>query len=49
MTKILDSKGNEIRLNSAEEKVVERFNSYKSAFEDTSKQLTDLIYTYRKK
>ena len=30
-------------------KVVERFNSYKSAFEDTSKQLTDLIYTYRKK
>lgn len=27
MTKILDSKGNEIRLNSAEEKVVERFNA----------------------
>ena len=30
-------------------KVVDRFNSYKSAFENTSQQLTDLIYTYRKK
>ena len=30
-------------------KVVDRFNSYKSAFEDTSQQLTNLIYTYRKK
>ena len=30
-------------------KVVDRFNSFKSAFENTSKKLTDLIYEYRKK
>ena len=30
-------------------KVVDRFNSFKSAFEGTSQKLTDLIYTYRQK
>ena len=30
-------------------KVVERFNSFKLAFEGTSQKLTDLIYTYRQK
>ena len=30
-------------------KVVERFNSFKSAFEESSQKLTDLIYAYRQK
>ena len=30
-------------------KVVDRFNSFKSAFENTSQKLTDLIHDYRKK
>ena len=30
-------------------KVVDRFNSFKSAFEESSQKLTDLIYAYRQK
>ena len=30
-------------------KVVDRFNSFKSAFEESSQKLTDLIYAYRRK